>query len=185
MATHLPGESNGQRSLVGYSPWGCKELDMTEHTCSVKFYSLHIFFFLFKNVLNVCVYLCLVAPGNLPNPGIEPVFHIAGGFFTIWGTREVLWTKVLCLKQKCLLTLNPQNSPRCISVFSMHWIRLGIPPVFLKKSLSFWPVPSQPGHSPDLPHHHCQEIALHHPETSLSPFLCWITCFLDSIFTYF
>ena len=28
----LPGKSNGQRSLVCYSPWGCKELDMTEHT---------------------------------------------------------------------------------------------------------------------------------------------------------
>ena len=26
----LPGESHGQRSLVGYSPWGGKELDMTE-----------------------------------------------------------------------------------------------------------------------------------------------------------
>ena len=26
----LPGESYGQRSLVGYSPWGCKESDMTE-----------------------------------------------------------------------------------------------------------------------------------------------------------
>ena len=26
----LPGESNGRRSLVGYSPWGCKESDMTE-----------------------------------------------------------------------------------------------------------------------------------------------------------
>ena len=26
----LPGESRGQRSLVGYSPWGCKELDTTE-----------------------------------------------------------------------------------------------------------------------------------------------------------
>ena len=26
----LPGESHGQRSLVGYSPWGCKELDTTE-----------------------------------------------------------------------------------------------------------------------------------------------------------
>ena len=25
----LPGESHGQRSLVGYSPWGGKELDMT------------------------------------------------------------------------------------------------------------------------------------------------------------
>ena len=26
----LPGESHGRRSLVGYSPWGCKESDMTE-----------------------------------------------------------------------------------------------------------------------------------------------------------
>ena len=26
----LPGESHGWRSLVGYSPWGRKELDMTE-----------------------------------------------------------------------------------------------------------------------------------------------------------
>jgi len=26
----LPGESHGQRSLVGYSSWGCKELDTTE-----------------------------------------------------------------------------------------------------------------------------------------------------------
>ena len=23
----LPGKSHGQRSLVGYSPWGCSELD--------------------------------------------------------------------------------------------------------------------------------------------------------------
>ena len=28
----LPGESHGQRSLVGYSPCGCKESDMTEAT---------------------------------------------------------------------------------------------------------------------------------------------------------
>ena len=26
----LPGETHGWRSLVGYSPWGCKESDMTE-----------------------------------------------------------------------------------------------------------------------------------------------------------
>ena len=26
----LLGESHGQKSLVGYSPWGCKELDTTE-----------------------------------------------------------------------------------------------------------------------------------------------------------
>ena len=28
----LPGKFHGQRSLVGYSSWGCKELDTTEHT---------------------------------------------------------------------------------------------------------------------------------------------------------
>ena len=26
----LPGKSHGWRSVVGYSPWGRKELDMTE-----------------------------------------------------------------------------------------------------------------------------------------------------------
>ena len=30
----LPRESNGQRSLEGYSLWGCKESDMTEHVCA-------------------------------------------------------------------------------------------------------------------------------------------------------
>ena len=28
----LPGESHGQRSLAGYSPWGHKESDTTEAT---------------------------------------------------------------------------------------------------------------------------------------------------------
>ena len=28
----LPGKSRGQRTLAGYSPWGCKESDMTEHS---------------------------------------------------------------------------------------------------------------------------------------------------------
>ena len=29
----LPGKSHGQWSLEGYSPWGQKESDMTEHAC--------------------------------------------------------------------------------------------------------------------------------------------------------
>ena len=29
---YLPGESHGQRSLAGYSPWCQKESDMTEAT---------------------------------------------------------------------------------------------------------------------------------------------------------
>ena len=31
----LPGESHGQRSLAGHSPWGCKESDKTEVTVHV------------------------------------------------------------------------------------------------------------------------------------------------------
>ena len=30
----LPGKSHGWRSLVGYSPWDCKELDTTERICT-------------------------------------------------------------------------------------------------------------------------------------------------------
>ena len=42
MATHsrvalpLPGKSQGRSSLVGYSPWGCKESDMTSLSLSVS-----------------------------------------------------------------------------------------------------------------------------------------------------
>ena len=45
----LPGEFHGQRSLVCYSPWGCKELDMTErltHTQINKYWLNSISFVL-------------------------------------------------------------------------------------------------------------------------------------------
>ena len=45
----LPGESHGWRSLVGYSPWNCKELDTTE------WLMLSLFFFFFT-----CCVSCLV-----------------------------------------------------------------------------------------------------------------------------
>ena len=31
----LPGKSHGERSLGGYSLWGCKELDMIKHACTL------------------------------------------------------------------------------------------------------------------------------------------------------
>ena len=40
MATHssiLPGKSHGQRTLVGYSSWGCKESDTTERLNTTKY----------------------------------------------------------------------------------------------------------------------------------------------------
>ena len=43
----LPEKSHGQRSLVGYSPWGHKDSDMTEHThtCSSISHKFEVFFF--------------------------------------------------------------------------------------------------------------------------------------------
>ena len=49
----LPGNSHGRRSMVGYSPWGCKESDMTEplqswvHWHTDKQILLTHFFFVF------------------------------------------------------------------------------------------------------------------------------------------
>ena len=38
----LPGEFLGQRSLAGYSPWGCKEWGTTERlTFSYTFHAYH------------------------------------------------------------------------------------------------------------------------------------------------
>ena len=45
----LPGKSHGQRSLMGYSPWGHQELDMTErlskHAHMPKYVLLGFVFF--------------------------------------------------------------------------------------------------------------------------------------------
>ena len=43
----LPGKFHGQRSLAGYSPWGHKELDMTEQLSTVQgWHSLVLRFYL-------------------------------------------------------------------------------------------------------------------------------------------
>ena len=49
----LPGEFHGQRSLGGYSPWGCKELDMTEATlhADIYIYIYAVYFYDFLNFL--------------------------------------------------------------------------------------------------------------------------------------
>ena len=52
----LPGESYGHRSLVGYSPWGCKELDMTEPLSHAH---THICILCFLNLNNVIRNFCL------------------------------------------------------------------------------------------------------------------------------
>ena len=61
-AVFFPGKFSGQRSLVGYSPWNCKELDMSEHTHTYR----HIFVFIdiiyihtykYISIIYVCTYI--------------------------------------------------------------------------------------------------------------------------------
>ena len=42
----LPGKSHGWRSLVGYSPWGCKESDTPERLCFLSFWCLLVNIFI-------------------------------------------------------------------------------------------------------------------------------------------
>ena len=51
MATHssMPGEFHGQRSLAGYSPWGCKESDVTEQRCTHTHTHTHSYSYSFSD----------------------------------------------------------------------------------------------------------------------------------------
>ena len=56
MASHsifLPGESHGERRLVGYSPWGSQESDMTERLNTFPFPSLS---FHFRSSSNITIH---------------------------------------------------------------------------------------------------------------------------------
>ena len=72
--TFLPGESHGQRSLVGYSPWGRKESDTTERTArkSLLEYIGFSSSVQFSSVAQSCPTLC--DPMNRSTPGL-PVHH--------------------------------------------------------------------------------------------------------------
>ena len=90
----LPGEFHGQRSLAGYSPWGHKELDMTERlTHTEQIMRLHVYVLSRFSHVQLFATLCTVThqaplsvgfsrreywsglpcppPRDLPDPGIE------------------------------------------------------------------------------------------------------------------
>jgi len=74
----LPGESHGQRSLVGCSPWGCEESDVTER--------LHFHFSLSCTGEGPG----MAGPGGLPSMGSHRVGHdwsdlAASGEYGGWG----------------------------------------------------------------------------------------------------
>ena len=73
--TQAPGVGDGQGSLMCCSPWGCKESDMTERL----------------NWIELRILKRVAVPfsrGSSQPRDQAHVIHIAGGFFTIWATRE-------------------------------------------------------------------------------------------------
>ena len=68
----LPGKSHGQRSLVCYSPWGCKELDTTE-----QLYFLCTYICMLSNCVCVCVcaFHCLALTSSLASHSTDNSRH--------------------------------------------------------------------------------------------------------------
>ena len=78
-AIFLLGECHGQRSLAGYSPWGCKELDATKVTYTRTHASIS------RNILpiggNTLIWL---QPSHLKEVG----FWVPDRFLSWWWWRE-------------------------------------------------------------------------------------------------
>ena len=79
----LPGKSHGRRSLVGYSPWGCKESDTTEQ--------LHFLSFQFPFPSYNPAYILLVEHffwwvriKHFEKPSLTPYVCMLGHFSHVW-----------------------------------------------------------------------------------------------------
>ena len=69
----LPGESHGQRSLVGYSPWGCKQSDTTEatqHACTWEITNGNLI-----TSQDYNVFQCVVSSTSLPKLPYLNILH--------------------------------------------------------------------------------------------------------------
>ena len=102
----LPLKPHGQRSLVGYSPWGCKESHMTEHTHTQHaeiVSSILIWFFFQKHFL-----VCLPSSTNHQRPPSE-----------IWASELWVGGRLPCLhcfqaeEAAAGSDLPPNSSPKC------------------------------------------------------------------------
>ena len=79
----LPGECHAQRSLAGYSPWGQKELYMTERLNWTETVAHQAPLSMGFSRQGYWSGLPCLPPGDLPDPGIEPASPVlTGRFFT-------------------------------------------------------------------------------------------------------
>ena len=131
MPVFLPGESHGQRSLVGYSPRGHKESDRTEatkHTHSTHIDIFNIFSYLIKFQKFHCCYsfakLCptLCDPMDCSTPGF-PVLHYLQEFAQTHSIKSVIPSNHLILCRPLLLLTSIFPSIRVFSNESSLCIR--------------------------------------------------------------
>ena len=67
----VPGESHGQRNLVGYSPQGCKETDMTEGTSHAGTRSSLQGISVASFLLSLVFISCVIPPKHLWDPSVQ------------------------------------------------------------------------------------------------------------------
>ena len=117
---------HGWRSLLGYSPWDCKESDMTErlHFTSLHFTSLKEFSLIWSEVTQSCPTLCDPMDCRLAGSSIHGILQarilkrvtisfsrgssrsrdwswvsrIVGRRFNLWATREALQSNIVLVK---------------------------------------------------------------------------------------
>ena len=122
----LPGESHGQRSLVGYNPWGHKESDMTEQLIQHQFITFYTFwcatlYFYFyihcsvpttKNLVSIChhsidplyinhVVLPLFLPFPFPGRPLGPFHRVQNLLLTPW-VQSILTDTVRHVSISCV-----------------------------------------------------------------------------------
>ena len=70
----LPGKFHGQRSLVGYSPWSCKEFNVAEHTHTHT--HTHTYTHTHTNITWYMGLFCLCARGLYPSFQVNSYYCI-------------------------------------------------------------------------------------------------------------
>ena len=143
----LPGESHGQRSLAGYSPWGRKKSDATEvtwHTCTYTYwrnkweknehiYISHIFNYREHNSPRASAdEIHQVLPPLLPTKTEYDRDNMATHSWR-WPCRACLWPPVSlwCFGQASSFFLSCIRSQICAAVWQLSQAFLPPSPFFL------------------------------------------------------